>query len=221
MEYIEMKTHEIDDLLARMSPELLMFYEVKNNLPGGKTLKQVNDTYKKNFKKIMNFVLVMSCWLFVTVVIIISIHFSNKENCRFGMILFIVWMVLTSIIIFFIKKRSDKIQKESFVLISILDKFRTTVEILDNPANRISDNHSVGSLKEALILQAYWVLDYEMKFDKVRMNKERQTRLIMQYGNVLEEYQKDLQSLLFVVEREFGLEFSKKEIFAEANKRFS
>ena len=216
-----MNTHEIDDLLVRMSHELLKFYEVKNNLPGGKTLRQVNETYKNNCKKLMTSVYTMSFWLFVTVVIILSNYSFNKENCHLWFILLIVWMTLSLLTFFFMKKRDNKIEKENDVLISILEKFRTTVNILDNPANRISDDHCVRSLKEALILQTYWKLDYEIKFDKVRMNKERQTRLIIQCGNVLEEYQKDFESLSYIIEREFGLKFNKREIFAEAGKRFS
>lgn len=221
MEYIEMNTHAIDDLLVRISPELVKLYEAKNNLPGGKTLKQVNEEYKAKDKKIMTSIHTRYFLLFMTVVIILSNYSFNRENCHFWFILLIVWMVLSSVIVFFMNKRDGKIEKENDVLIPILEKFRTTVNILDNPANRISDDHSVDSIKEALILQTYWKLDYEIKFDKVRMNKERQTRLIIQCGNVLEEYQKDFESLSYIIEREFGLKFNKREIFAEAGKRFS
>jgi hypothetical protein len=217
-----MKTHKIDDLLVRMSPQLLKFYETKNNLPGGKTLRQVNEEYKANNKKIMTFEYTIYCWMFVTVVLFLLNNFFSRGNYHFWFIPMIVWIVFSSaVIILIMKGRYDKAERELGILIPIMEKFRTTVDILDSPVNRISDDHCVGSLKEALILKAYWILDYEMKFDKVRMNKERQIRLIMQYGNVLEEYQKDLQSLLFVVEREFGFEFNKKEIFVEASKRFS
>ncbi len=216
-----MKTHEIDDLLVRMSPELLMFYEVKNNLPGGKTLRQVNETYKTNCKKIMPTVYAMSFWLFVTVVIILSNYSFNKENCHLWFILLIVWMVLSLVIVFFMKKRSDKVEKENDVLISTLERFRMCVDILDSPVNRISDNHSVESLKEVLILQATWVLNYEMRFDVFRTNKERQTKLILLYGNLIEEHQKRFQNMFDVVDKEFGLKFSKDKIFVEANKRLS
>jgi len=33
LEYIEMITHEIDDLLMKMSPDLVELYEAKNHLP--------------------------------------------------------------------------------------------------------------------------------------------------------------------------------------------
>ena len=205
-----MKTHEIDDLLAKVGPGLVKLYE-KNRLPDGKTLRYVNEEYKamkdKNPRAFCK--AVFSYGVPVTLVIfVLTIHwiFHGKGNPYVEVIPLVVWTILFVTIGTLLTKKVDKTEKALDVSSSILEGFRRTMEGLDIPENS-------ESIRSLLVTHAVKILYYEAKFDEVRVQKERQTGEILFYGNQLVGCQDALQAVSALAFKSFGLEFGKAGIF--------
>jgi hypothetical protein len=208
-----MMTHEIDDLFMKVGPELVELYEAKNNLPDGKTLEQVNEEYKKVAKKNKNLrdflAGLMASGLFLALVIFLLTLFwidSKKDFPFVGIIPLAVFTILFMIIVTLLTRKVVKAEKTLAVSVSILEKFRTAVEGLDNPENP-------ESIQNLLVTRAVMILDCEVKFDEVRVQKERRTWNVLHYGNFLEKEQKTLQALLDLAWESFGLNYDKAKIF--------
>ena len=210
LEYVEMMTHEIDDLLAKVSPGLVELYE-KNPLPDGKTLRQVNEEYKamkdKNPRAFCK--AVFSYGVPVTLVIfVLTIHwiFHSKGNPYVEVIPLVVWTILFMTIGTLLTKKVDKTEKALDVSSSILEGFRRTMEGLDIPENP-------ESIRSLLVTHAVKILDYEAKFDEVRKQNERNVKKILCYGKYLEGHQQIFQAVLDLAWESLGLKFDKARIF--------
>ena len=220
LEYIHMttKTKPIDDLLVKVSPDLVEKYE-KINLPEGQTLRQVNEEYLgMKDRGVLPFRVLTS----ILIMMIVGIVSTFVLEGVFGTPKTISWVTmlpaLVLIVLFLgpIRGKAIRENERLKVLVPILKEFREVVEALDNPVCHSEGILSVEFIRNVLIIYAVKLLESERAFDNVRFLPERRPIEIMLCGDSYQKYQEHLRGAFMVASKKFGLEFSRSDIFGEA-----
>ena len=215
-----MNTHGIDDLLAKVSLDLVEKYE-KINLPPGPTLRVVNEEYK-GMRNPSTFVLRVALAVFVLMLIgidgsiVLMLCGKQVPVCLTPTLPAIALMV---IVFLPLKKRTEKDLERLQFLTSILEQFRGCVEILDYLTSHVAvDKYTIESIREMFVRHAMKILDCKAAYDKLRVIESSPLRDVLLFGNSLNSLQEEFHAVSGAVEKSFGLKFSNDDIFAEAKR---
>ena len=209
-----MNNHSIDDLLKVVSPGLIVGYEKHNNVK----LSDTNEEYRKvshedPYVVVIRYMKVLSALGLISLAasLVINIHYKHPY---IGLVAMVVPML--SFMGYFHFVAGKKVIKQRKTIANcepVLEDFRAAVKGLD-PINRNREYTEVIARGE-LVGCAVRILDAEMKFDASRLQKDRRTSVVLQYGNWLEKCQNTFETTLKSAQQ-FGMEFVVSDLFADA-----
>lgn len=211
-----MKNYSIDDLLKNVSPSLIAGYEKQNKVK----LADTNEEYKKVSHKdpcaiITTWLKVLGVVMVIVIIIDLIINFRFNRPVLGNVVLVAICVSFPLYFRFVVGKRVLKIKETLSKCEPILEAFRTAVEGFDH-IGRIREYTEI-IVRDELVYCAVQILEAEIKFDAIRLQKERRTFDILHLGNWLEECHGKFDNTAKQA-RQFGMEFSNSDVFTDARK---
>jgi hypothetical protein len=212
-------TIAIDDLLAKVSPELVQMYRAIN-IPGGPNLSELNEEYK-GMKDPSTFVLHVALAIFVLMLIgiagsiVLMLCGKLVPVCLMPALPAIVLMV---VVFFPLKKRTERDLKRLRFLTSILEGFRNDMDAL-NCAGTMVDIFTVDSVRMMFVVKATEVLEAEAVYNKVCKSDKSTAEEVWISAARLISSRRELHLAIAIAEKKFGLKYNNSEIFTAAAKR--
>lgn len=201
-------------LLRTASPQLIERYNKVHSL----SIADIEEVYRRSeelcnfsniFRKYRSSILIV---LTALIFIIIFVCMMTKSNLVSG--LSILMAVIFSLIFWFHLSSKESIEainiKKRYS--SVLEKFRDSVEGLFPYG---CDAMNAEGAYRQLIICAVQILDAEKKFDTIRRHEGRMLDQILLIGRHLEKSYAVLGGTLDC-NRDFGLEYDRRHLFAEA-----
>lgn len=217
----EYKMNEIviDDLLPKVSKELVAKYEVRFLFWTGKSLSDVNEEYRavtqqKSMGIIDGGFLVAGSGL---VGLVLYFYLRNWAGVPYvtALISMLAISYPSVLYLMFLVHKESKKEKILNRCEPILWDFRESVEALKPTWNDGPRECTEESIRQTAVGFAVRLLDAQKRFKKVRMSENAATWDVLHQGNWEEKCQEEFEKMLQAGEK-FGLTFKNAELFRVA-----
>jgi len=216
-----MNTTEFKSIMNSVSPEMRKNYEER--VLGGTILEAVCAEYEsvkgypdRSLKKWNNF----SSW-HIIITILVFLSFGFFANTVSFIIATTVCMLPFFYFGFFKKEQLDKGCEILKKCNGIFDGFRDAVKALNPVAIPIVLKHSKDSVRVTLVMLAEKIVDAEVILDGLRLLPKCYFSEIAECVDSKRNSQTRFDIYYHFVKSTFGIEFSKSELFADANQRIA
>jgi hypothetical protein len=204
------RNYEIDDLLEKISPELIARYEQVTL--GGESLKNIHKKYEEVLSQKCKY---NSAATFFQSVFILVLA-AGLIFLRYPWVFAVAAIASFACGVYCIS-RVKYLAELSLACEQRLEDFIDASQGLKHPIIQVEEGYSEANVKHNLVCHAYQILVAEKRLDRVRLQKERRLLDLLGCASLLSNCQHAFSIAMRRVEK-FGLKFDREELFAWANK---